>query len=192
MTTTSAAQAREARQGYGFFARFFHWTTVLFLLALFPVGMYMTYRGGELNIWDDLTNSLYSWHKLAGFSLLALVLLRLLYRLIFGTPGDEPTLNTFQVVASRVVHLGMYILLVAIPLSGWIGTSAFGALTTVGGIQLPAIVGQDKALAEQAFAVHEVLGQMLLVLIVIHVLAALYHYLIRRDNVMARMTSGRG
>lgn len=189
MATSSAETTREVR-GYNFLARFFHWTTVLFLLVLFPVGMYMTYRGKELNLFDDLTNTLYSGHKLAGFALLSFVLLRLIHRLIVGAPRDEPTLGTFHIVASRVVHWGMYILLIAIPIAGWVGVSAFGALTTLGGIQLPAIVGQDKELASQAFAVHQVLGQMLLVLIAVHVGAALYHRFIRRDNVLSRMTIG--
>ncbi len=180
-----------ARTGYSATARFFHWATALFLLGLFPVGMAMTYRGKDLGIWDATTNALYSAHKLAGFILLGLVILRLGYRGFAGAPADEPSITPLQAWASHVTHWAMYGLLVAVPLTGWIGVSAFPALDTLFGLKLPALVGPDKDLAAQAFAVHGVLVKVLLGLIVLHIAGAIFHHFVKRDSVLVRMTHGR-
>src|SRR5689334_5619568 len=85
-------------------ARRLHWWTVAFLLVQIPLGFAMAYRGNDLNIWDGLTNTLYSSHKLIGLLLLLLIVVRLGYRLSHGAPADEPTLNIFEKIASHVTH----------------------------------------------------------------------------------------
>lgn len=180
-----------SRYGYSGLARFFHWLTFFLILGLFPVGFYMTHRGKTLNLWDDLTNQLYSTHKLVGFILLILIVLRLLYRTFAGAPEEEPTLTRLQAMGSNIVHWALYALLIAVPVSGWVGISAFPALGTLGGLSLPGIVAPNKELASQAFAVHGILTKALLALVVLHVAAALFHHFVRRDSVLTRMTSGR-
>ena len=176
---------------YSPFARLMHWLTLAFVAVLVPVGMAMTYRGKDLNIWDELTNTLYSGHKLAGFVLLWLIVIRLGYRLMKGAPADEPTLTPFQAFASHAVHWAMYALLIAIPVLGWIGVSAFPALQVFAGASLPAIVGPDRALAEQVLAVHGILARVLMLLVAVHIAAALYHHFVCKDGVLRRMLGAR-
>ena len=168
-------------------ARALHWTTVALLALQVPVGLYMVYRGNSLNLWDGLTNGLYTAHKLTGVTILLIVIWRLAYRTIHGKPADEPTIEPWQRIVSRLNHWGLYALLIATPIAGYIGISLFPALDIGGLFSLPAVVAPDKEAAKTAFAVHGLLVLLLVLLIAMHVGAALYHYLIRKDNVLARM-----
>ena len=172
---------------YSATARFFHWIVALLVAVMAVTGFAMVYRGKDLNIWDSLTNNLYSTHKALGLVVLALVVLRLLYRLIAGRPSDEATITPFQRVASHTVHWSLYALLIAIPIGGWLGVSLFPALDVFGLFQIPALMAPDKALSEQVLWVHGLAAYILLGLIAIHIAAALYHHFIRGDGVLARM-----
>lgn len=171
-------------------ARALHWLMLVLIAAQIPVGFYMVYRGKTLNLWDGLTNNLYSGHKLLGIALLGLVVLRLLYRLTHGAPADEPTLEAWQKGASHATHWALYLLLLAVPVLGWLGVSYFPALDIFGLFKLPALVAPDDAMAAKVLAYHAIGAIVLAGLIAMHVGAALYHYLIRRDNVLARMLPG--
>lgn len=168
-------------------ARALHWTTVALLAVQFPVGLYMVYRGNSLNLWDNLTNVLYSGHKLTGVTILLIVLWRLVYRMTRGAPADEPTIEPWQRIVSRLNHWGLYALLIAAPIAGYIGISLFPALDIFGLFSLPAVVAPDKEAAKTAFEVHRLLVTLLALLIAMHVGAALYHYVVRKDNVLGRM-----
>lgn len=174
-------------RGYDTTARALHWITVAFLLALYPLGMAMTHRGNTLNIWDGLTNGLYSAHKLVGFTLFWLVLARLVYRLKNGAPPDEPTLEPWQRLASHVTHWSLYGLLVLVPLMGWIGISLYPARDVFGLFQLPALWTPNQPASETVFFIHKALGKVMLVLIFAHVAAALFHHFVRKDGVLRRM-----
>jgi cytochrome b561 len=184
MTQTSESAPVEI---YSRTARTLHWTTVALILVQIPVGLYMVYRGNSLNLWDNLTNALYSGHKLVGLTILLIVFWRLVYRLTRGAPAHEPTIEPWQRIVSRLNHWGLYLLLIAAPIAGYIGISLFPALDIFGLISLPSVVAPDKEVAKAAFAVHRLLVMLLALLIAMHVAAALYHYLVRKDNVLGRM-----
>lgn len=167
-------------------ARAFHWLVALLIAIQIPVGFYMAYRGGDLNIWDATTNTMYSMHKVSGLVIFALVILRFAYRLSVRPPNPEPTISGWQHVASSINHLGMYALLLIMPVLGYLGISYFPALD-VFGFKLPALVEPNKPMAEQVFFWHMVGAYLLVALIALHFAAALYHYAIRRDNVVGRM-----
>jgi len=171
---------------YSPLARAFHWITVAGLAVLIPVGLWMTYRA-EQNLWDATTNMLYSAHKLLGFTLLFFILARLVYRLVNGVPGHAPSLSPVQRIGASVVHWAIYACLLAMAITGWLGTSAFPALTVFGAFDLPAIIGPDKAFAEQMFNLHHLLSRLLFVLIAVHIAAALLHLIVFRDGVFQRM-----
>ena len=171
-------------------ARAFHWVMVGVLAVQVPVGLYMTYRGNDLKIWDGLTNSLYSGHKLFGIVLLLLVIARLTYRLRNGAPADEPSLEWWQKAASHVTHWSLYGLLIAIPLTGWLGVSRYPALDIFGLFKLPGLVAPDQAQAATLFFIHKVLAIVTILLIGAHVGAALFHYVVRKDGVLLRMLPG--
>ncbi|NLD54358.1 MAG: cytochrome b [Burkholderiaceae bacterium] len=167
-------------------ARMLHWITVALVVIQVPIGLLMVYRGNSLNLWDNLTNALYSSHKLLGIVILLVVLSRLAYRLTRGAPAPEPTIEAWHRVASALNHWGLYLLLLAVPIAGYVGISLFPALD-VFGVPLPGVAAPDKEAAQTAFAVHGVLVLLLVLLIAMHVGAALYHYLIRKDDVLGRM-----
>jgi cytochrome b561 len=168
-------------------ARVLHWATVALVAIQLPIGLYMTYRGNTLNVWDAVTGGLYNGHKVAGVIILLVVVWRLAYRLTQGAPADEPTIEPWQRLASHLNHWGLYVLLICAPIAGYIGISLFPALDIFGLFSLPGIVAPDKEAAKTAFAVHKLLVMLLVLLIVVHVAAALFHYFVRKDNVLGRM-----
>jgi cytochrome b561 len=184
---SKAPEPQAATSTYSHTARALHWITVVLVAVQVPVGVTMVYRGNTLNLWDKLTGALYSGHKLAGVVILGLVLWRLAYRFTRGAPPDEPTLEPWQKLASHANHWGLYLLLVATPVAGYVGVSLFPALDIFGLFKLPGLVAPDKAAAATAFAVHMALAVGLVLLITMHVAAALHHYLVRKDNVLGRM-----
>ncbi len=171
---------------YSPMARQFHWITAGFVAVLVPVGVIMADRG-ERNIWDGLTNALYSGHKLAGILLLLIMTARLGYRLARGAPPDEPTLEPWQKLLSHAVHWALYALLFAMALTGWMGVSLFPALDIFGLFSLPALAAPDEAAAKRVLFIHGLIGYALVGLIAMHVGAALFHHFIRKDGVLRRM-----
>ena len=111
----------------------------------------MVYRGPSLKIWDGVTNSLYNAHKLTGIVIFFLVLARLGYRLTQGAPADEPSLETWQKGASHATHWSLYLLLLLVPIGGYLGISLYPALD-VFGIPLPSIVAANQAAAARVFS----------------------------------------
>ena len=175
---------------YSATARFLHWLTVLFFLIMVATGLVMVYRGKDLNIWDQLTNTLYTTHKTLGLLVLALIVVRLGYRLANGAPADEPSLNGLRRFVAHVTHWTIYGLLICLPLLGWIGISMFPALGTFGGFKIPALTSPDPATSKQVLWLHGLLAYLLIGLVVMHIAAALHHHAVRRDNVLRRMLPG--
>lgn len=176
----------EARFRYGPTARALHWVIGLLVIGLVPLGLYMVARG-EATGFDALTGSLYSLHKFVGFLVLWLVVLRVLVRLRRGEPTRVAPLTPFERIASTAVHAALYLLLLVVPLLGWAGVSAYPALNVFGLFDLPALIGPDEALAKRILGLHGLLAQLLGVLALAHIAAALYHRFLKRDGVMARM-----
>ena len=172
---------------YSTAARRFHWWTVALLAVQIPVGLYMVYRGNTLNLWDGLTNALYSSHKLLGITILLLILARLIYRLGHGAPPDEPTLEWWQKGAAHLNHWGLYLMLLVVPILGYVGISLYPALDIFGLFSLPGVVAPNQDAAARVLYWHW-LGALSIVLLVgVHVAAALFHYFIRKDGVLRRM-----
>lgn len=176
-----------AQPTYSSAARSFHWITAIAVFVMVPLGLTMSYRGNTLDIWDDLTNNLYSSHKLIGFCLLWLIVLRLSYRFTHGAPPDEPTLERWQKVGSHLVHWSLYALLLIVPMLGWTGVSLFPALEIFGLFNLPALTAPNEDMAKRVLDIHGWLAIGMALLIGVHVAAATYHALIRRDGVFRRM-----
>lgn len=172
-------------------ARVFHWVTVAFVAVLAPLGLAMHYRGTQLNIWDGTTNAMYSLHKLLGFTLLLIVVARVVYRFKHGRPDDEKNLETWQQMASYVVHSALYVMLLVVPILGWVGVQRFPALDVFGLFNLPRFLKPNEAAAARAFWLHSWAAYLLLALIALHISAALFHHFVRQDGVLKRMWPGR-
>lgn len=160
----------------------FHWLIALLIFVTFPLGLYMQ----DLPLSPDKLK-LYSWHKWTGVTVFMLASLRLFWRISHKPP---PLISVFrwERLASRIVHLLLYILIFAIPLSGWLMSSAKGFQTIWFGIlPLPDMVGKDKPLGDLLTTVHKTLNFTMLVLVFVHVAAALKHHWIDRDATLRRM-----
>jgi cytochrome b561 len=168
-------------------ARFFHWLTAGVVLVMVPLGLTMTYRGNTLDIWDGLTDALYSTHKSLGFLLLWVMAGRLIYRLLHGAPPDEPSLSRVQRMLAHLVHWLLYGLLLVVPVLGWIGVSLYPSLTLFSLVDLPALTAPDEELANAVLRVHGNLAILTAILATGHIAMALYHRFIRRDGVLRRM-----
>lgn len=170
-------------QRYTLTAISLHWLMALLLFGIFPLGIYM----------HDLPLSpaklqLYSYHKWIGVTIFLLVLVRLLWRATHTPPPLPDTIPRWQQFASQAVHTGLYGLMLAVPVSGWLMSSAKGFKTVWFGIvPLPDVLAKDKALGEWLGEVHEVLSFTLALLIALHVAAALKHHFLERDDVLRRM-----
>lgn len=160
-----------------------HWLIAFLILAIFPLGVYMH----ELPL-SPSKLQLYSYHKWLGVTILLLAAARLAWLVGHPPPPLPATMPLWQQRAAHVLHGMLYLLLFAIPLSGWLMSSAKGFQTVYLGIlPLPDLVGKDKALAELFTEAHKILNFALLALLVTHVGAALKHRFIDRDGVLARM-----
>lgn len=186
---TSATEQVRSEQVYSPAARHFHWWTVAFIAVQVPVGLYMVWRG-EATKFDDVTNQLYSAHKLTGFFILWLVLARLVYRLTHGAPPDEPTIEPWQKVASHLNHWSLYGLLVLIPILGWLGVSLYGATNVFGLFSLPSLAAKNTDAAATVFNLHKWAAYLLIAMAAVHIAAALFHHLVRGDGVLRRMLPG--
>ena len=133
-------------------------------------------------------DTLYNLHKSLGVLILILMVLRLINRLAVGAPIADPRIESGRRPFRRSCTVLLYVFLVAMPIVGYIANSAFGAPTPFFGLfNLPPIVGKNEALSEQLFTIHRWTGWFLILLVLTHVRAALFHHFVRRDNVINRM-----
>jgi cytochrome b561 len=170
---------------YSVAARRFHWWVFALLAVQIPVGLFMVRYGAATNFAEP-TGKLYDGHKVLGLVILLLVIARLVYRLVNGAPPDEPTLQPWERIVSHATHWAIYALLIVVPLLGWLAISYYGPFAPFG-IKLPSLAAQDDARATQMFFVHMAAAYVLIVLLAMHVAAALQHYLIKKDGVLRRM-----
>lgn len=180
----------ETERSYSPIQRTLHWIIALGVIIMIPVGLYMVQRGAWSNF-DALTNTLYSWHKLIGFCILWLVVLRIIVRLVRGAPPPEP-LHPLQQFAASATHFGLYVLILLVPILGWVGLSAYGAMDAALGIKLPQIIPKNEALSETVLYYHGWAAILLGLLALMHIGAALMHRFILKDRVFARMWPGAG
>lgn len=176
--------AKSSDQRWGSIARFFHWTIATAIVVMGALGLTMVNLPKRPNIIP-----LYTFHKSLGLTILLLAALRLLWRLFDRRPAD-PTMPNWQLWASRIVHGLLYVLIFAIPLSGWLfdSVSALRPLFWFGLFHVPSLTGgpipDAKALAH---LLHKGLFWLLVAALVLHVGGALKHHFGERDNVLARM-----
>lgn len=168
--------------------RALHWAIAAAVVVLVPAGLAMTARGNA-GIWDGVTNALYSWHKAIGFAVLLAMAARIVLRLRLGVPAYPQGFPSRFAKLACWFHRLLYALLVAVPLLGWAGVTAFPALVTVGGMHLPPMpfVPIDQGLSKALFAVHGTLALALAALALVHVAGLVAHVVLWRHAVFERM-----
>ena len=168
-------------------AKLIHWLMATLLFGLLALGFYMT----------DLPFSpqklqLYSWHKWAGVTVFLLLIFRLLWRLKNPPPPLPESMPKATQWVAHAGHFALYALMAAIPLSGWLMSSAKGFQTVwFGVLPLPDLLGKDKALGDLLQTVHMGLNFTLVAVLLAHVGAALKHHFIDKDDVLTRMLASR-
>ncbi|HEX7813915.1 cytochrome b [Dyella sp.] len=173
---------RSTDHQWGSVAKFFHWIMALAILGngIFGLCMDLAHSPMQKIGWFAL-------HKSIGLTVLALFVLRLLWRAADRRPLDEPG-PRWQQLAAHAVHGVLYLLILALPLSGWWFNSLRGfPLQYFKQFNLPALASKNDDLAHTAIAVHEYLFYALLLVLLAHVGAALKHHVFDNDNVLRRM-----
>lgn len=175
-----------AAERYGTPAVLFHWLVAALILAGLPLGLYMV----DLPV-SPAKLKYYSWHKWIGVTVFLLALARLAWRAGHRPPAPLPGQPRWQVAAAHVAHVLLYVLMIAIPLSGWLFSSASGFPTVyLGLVQLPDLVPKDAQLKQIFRVMHVVLTYTLGALTLLHAAAAIKHAAVDRDGTMSRMWLG--
>ena len=160
-----------------------HWTSAVLIVAAVGLGLSMT--GLPLS---PSKLRLYAWHKWLGITIFLVTAARLVWRAFVPPPPLPPSMPGTQVRAARLVHFTLYALMLAIPLSGWVYSSATGvSVSYLNLVPLPNLVPKDKMLAGLLLALHQTLNAFLAIFVGMHVAAAVKHQWIDRDGVLSRM-----
>jgi len=164
-----------------------HWLAAVLIFCGFGLGLFMP--GLEFS---PEKIRYYAWHKWIGITVFVLATLRLAWRAAHPAPPLPPAMPAWQVRASHTSHAALYVLMLAIPLSGWIYSSSTGvSVVYLGLLPLPDLVPKDRDAAKILLLVHETLNYTLAAVVSLHVAAALKHHFVDRDGVLARILPGR-
>lgn len=176
----------EKRRNWDPVAQSLHWLMVLLIAVQAAIGLIGDELGNAPAAIDVMTA-----HKSLGITLLALVSFRLLWRWGHKPPPPPDGSSRLEVIAARLSHASLYLLMFAVPLSGWLSASTSIIPWKLWWfIPWPRLAAPDKALHGVAAAAHELLLWLLLAVVTVHVAAALYHHLYRRDDVLSAMWEG--
>jgi cytochrome b561 len=160
-----------------------HWITAAIVIGLLVMGILMTNMGS-----GALKGSLYFWHKSFGLTVLALIFLRIFIKMRHGVPAPVATLTPFQRIASASTHHLLYMLLIFVPLMGFIGTSAgYGPVSFFGLFNIPNIFPGGKDTTKLVMPLHQWGSYLLAALVLAHIGAAFLHAVVHKDGVMTRM-----
>ena len=164
-------------------AKLFHWVMAALIFAQIALGL----TAVSWHVSPTKLNLLV-WHKSTGMLILALLALRLLWRLSHRAPQLPREMPRWERAGAHLSHVLLYLLMIALPLTGWVISSAsnvpFRIFWT---IPLPAIAAPDKALADLFATIHGWLVTLLALVLVAHVGAALRHHYVKKDTVLTRM-----
>ena len=173
---------RNTTNRWGSVAQLLHWAIVILIIVQFVLGYRSHWATGLKKLSTVVP------HKSWGITILALAVLRLVWRLVNPTPLLPTNLKPWERTAAHVTHYGLYILLFVMPLTGWIASSARSfPVSWFGMVQLPDFVAPNRPLYDTLMTFHYWLSWTLVVLAVLHVGAALKHHFVLKDHVLRRM-----
>lgn len=164
-------------------ARLLHWLMAALLIGLLALGFYMS----DLPLSPEKLQ-LYSWHKWAGVTAFILLAIRLLWRATHRPPALPASMSATAQRMAHLGHLALYALMIAIPLSGWLMSSAKGFQTVYFGVlPIPDLLAKNPELGELLATLHGGLNLLLVLTVLGHAAAALKHHFVDRDDVLRRM-----
>ena len=165
-----------------------HWLTLLLLIVVYSM---MEFRG-LFPKGSPERDFMRMMHVTCGLSILVLTVIRLAVRLRQRTPPITPAPAAWEMAAAHLMHAALYAMLIALPLLAWFGINAHGHAVQAWGISLPLITGENEALGKTVIATHKLIAKTGYFLIGLHVLAALVHHYVHRDDTVRRMLPPRG
>jgi cytochrome b561 len=175
-------QLKNTDNHFGIIAILLHWVMAVLIIALLVLGLYMV--GIPISL-EKL--KLYGWHKEYGMLVLMLVVLRFALRFASISPSLNE-LPLLERIAARTVHWAFYLFMFAIPLTGWLITSAAGLPVSFFGLFVfPDLIGSNPDQMVLFEEIHKWLGYGLIATIVLHTSAALKHHFINKDDILRRM-----
>lgn len=190
----SAGMRDPGQQRYSAVAVTLHWAIAAAILLLLISGLWMT---DAIKVPDTRADAfaVYQWHKSLGLTVLVLSFARLAWRLVNPPPALPAEMGRLERLAAHTTHVVFYLLMIGMPLLGWamVSASVFGLPTIVFGLfewpHIPMLTElEDKAPVEAALkTAHRTGGYLMIALLILHVLAALKHHFVDRDQVLARM-----
>ena len=164
-------------------AKILHWLMAILLFGLLALGFYMQ----DLPLSPDKLK-LYSWHKWAGVTAFLLVAFRLFWRVTHRPPALPESMPKIMQFAAHAGHLMLYVLMIAIPLSGWLMSSAKGFQTVYFGVlPIPDLLDKNKEVGDLLALVHKSLNLLFVAVLAGHIGAALKHHFIDKDDILTRM-----
>ena len=163
-----------------------HWVMALLIFATWSIAIAID----DMPLSPARISGL-SWHKWLGVTIFFLVLLRILWRITHPAPPLKLAMPAWQERAMQLTHIALYLLMLLIPIVGWLMSSAKGYTVNYFGLfELPDLVDKDKALERLLKEMHELMANGLMILVGLHIAAALKHQFIDKDGLLSRMTFG--
>ncbi len=169
---------------YNILSKLIHWIMALLILGTIFLGVYMDIvPSGDYKYW------LYAQHKSFGVLVIILVFIRILWNSLSNKVGSISTHKKWEKILSKITHISLYILMFALPLSGWAMSSFGGYPVKLFGLELPSLVSKNKEISEIFGEIHQALAQILIFIIGLHMLGAFKHHFIDKDETLKRMVS---
>lgn len=186
------AMLRNTDATYGAAQRAFHWIMAILVIGMLILGKYIHGLDADNPAEAPIKSGLGGLHKATGMLILFLVALRIGWTLANVKPALPSSVPSWQRIASRVSHVLLYVLMVCMPVSGYVMSSYVQRPVDFYGLfRIPPLpVEKSIDMARSIFDIHEIMAGILATLIVIHLGAALKHHFIDRDNVLRRMLKG--
>ena len=175
-----------SRDGWGAVAKTLHWLMAVLILSMFVLGwVAVMYPLSPTKL------ELFIWHKSTGLTLLALVVVRLLWRMVNITPEPPANESVVEKRLARAGHAVLYTLMVMMPVSGYvINSTANFPFRYFGGVRVPNLIPADKVWQDAAETVHLTVFSIFFLVVVIHIVAAIRHHTIKKNNILSRMLPG--
>jgi len=162
--------------------RVIHWLMAIFIIGMLCSGFYMK----SLPFSNEIKFSIYDIHKACGITVLGLIIMRIFFRVFTYVPPLPASSSQLTVHASKIVHLGLYFLMLLMPLSGYVMSSASGRAIKYF-FHIPLLINENRELTNAANELHSTLAYFIILFIILHIAGTLKHILIDKQNVLKRI-----